>query len=157
MSELLPGRQGPCAVSLLDDEDVSLAVGRRLGREILAYQGIVYDMPREQLLCLLSMAGFADSADECSCVAGMVVKLLKKADILPLVTEHKGMELAARCLISLGIFMKAMVERTSRTNAPPPHFYRSVGRNMLVQKGRTDVAEHFRNWEAFLQELFVIG
>ena len=79
MSDLLPGREGTSAVSLLDDADVGLLVGRRMGSELLSFEGVVFDLPVEQVLCLASMADFADSSEECTCVAGMICQLDRKS------------------------------------------------------------------------------
>ena len=72
-----------------------------------------------------------------------------------MVSEHRGKELAYRCLISLGIFKKAIVHRSERHGAPSPDFYRNIGRSTFVQIGKEDVGNHFLQWENFLSEMFI--
>ena len=84
------------------------------------------------------------------CIGG-----IRQVDILPMITEHQGRELAYRCLISLGIFKDALRTRSDRRGAPSPDFYRTIGILSFNQIGMTEISSHFIGWESFLAEMFV--
>lgn len=142
--------------TLQDDKDCRPAINRHIGNALAKTDEIIEDLPFEQIICTLSGAGFADSETECVCVARMVYVTISKKDILPLVTVHSGVELASRCLVSLGLFIKAIEERSKRRGAPTPQFYRGVGIMSCKRCDMGDIAQHFTNWEGYLGEHFAL-
>jgi hypothetical protein len=140
---------------LRHDPECGLAVAKHIGNAIARSDQIVEDMPFEQVLCLLSRAAFAASEDECACVARMFMHVIRKTDVLPLVTVHSGIELSSRCLVSLSLFIRALETRCRRRGAPAPCFYREQGIKCCRLCDMEDVAEHFSNWEGFIGEQFV--
>ena len=87
-----------------------LMIARQVGKK-LNPQGVMLSSTRDQLLALLSQAEFANSDSEVVYVAGVLMHVLPKKDILPFVAEQKGYELASRCLVSLGLFIKHMYHK----------------------------------------------
>ena len=71
-------------------------------------------------------------------------------DIFPLITEHKGKELAYRCLISLGFFNSALESRCKRRGSPSPSFYREIGIKTFNELKMVEISKHFLNWESFI-------
>jgi len=142
--------------SLQEDDDCRPIVNRHLWSAMAKSDEFIEDMPFEQIICTLAGARFATSETECTCVAKMMCLTLPKSDILPLVTVHSGLDLASRCLISLGLFFRAIEERCKRRGAPPPRFYRNVGIMSCKKCDMDDVAQHFTNWESYLGENFAL-
>lgn len=136
-----------------DSQKIRLSVARHVGKT-LQEQGLVLAPSTEQLFALMSMANFADSDLECVYVAGVIRHLLPRKDILPYAIDHKGYELASRCLVSLGLFYKAMERRTKKQGAPEPSFYREIGKSTFSQIGAQDVSNNFERWEGFMSEVF---
>lgn len=152
--DVLFEKGGSSLVSLYGDNDTRHLVQRHIATHLMSSDAIVNDRPFDQCICLLSQANFADSETECAAVARSLLMVVSKPDVLPLCTEHRGLDLAARCLISLGLFLKALEERERRRGAPSAGFYRTVGEKEYNVCGMDDVACHFRKWEGFLGEMF---
>lgn len=132
-----------------------LLIEREIGKQILDYQDIIKELPLTQLMFVASMSPFASSSNECYTVAEIVYWGINTKDILPMVSEHKGKELAYRCLVSLGIFKKAIIHRSERHGAPSISFYRNLGVSTFIQIGEEDIGNHFQQWENFLSEMFI--
>ena len=152
LQECVIKQKGKAAWNLLQDESSAPAVRKRIGYDIAGSDEIITTMAFDQLKLVMSASCFADSDDECVDVAKLVYYLINKKDMLPLVSSHHGIDLASRCLVSLSLFMRAMVERSRRRTYPPPHFYRQVGMNALSEIDMVSVSVHFDNWAGFVGE-----
>ena len=113
-------------------------------------------MPFDQIKLIISSACFADSDTECVEVARMIYRLIGKKDIFPLISIHRGLELASRCLVCIGLFKKSMVERTKRKSYPTYEFYRRVGIKTLDSIEMEEISNHFDNWTLFIGEMLYI-
>ena len=142
--------------SLWEDKNSRLLLEKEIGKQLLSSDQIIDELSLAQLMLIMSLATFADSPEECHDVAEVVYWGLKKVDIVPLVSEHKGKDLAYRCLISLGFFKKAMVARTNRFGTPSVDFYRSQGISAFHTIGKNDIGRHFVHWEYYINEMFVV-
>ena len=152
LQECVTNRHGKAAWSLLQDESTAPAMRKVIGYGIVGSDEILTTMAFDQLKLAMSASCFADSDEECVDVARLVNHLINKRDVLPLVSFHHGIDLAARCLVGLALFRKAMLERTRRRTYPPPDFYRQVGMNVLVEIEMAPVARHFDNWTGLVGE-----
>jgi hypothetical protein len=141
---------------LRHDPDCGRIIAQHIGNAVARSDHIIEDLPFEQVECLLSRVMFADSEEECICVAKMFCHVIRKKDILPLVTVHGGIELCSRCLVSLSLFVEALETRCRRHGTPAPCFYREQGIKCCRFCDMAEVAEHFVNWEGFIGEQFVI-
>ena len=117
----------------------------------LLKSGPVWVKPFDQILLVVMQADFAETDQERVSVASILC--VPRKTVFPMVTEHRGLELAGRCLISLGLFGHAMEARKQR-GYPPPCFYRNVGKSTFAKAGMQEISEHFEKWEWFLGELF---
>lgn len=154
IEELYSGKEKEALLSLSEDRTIRSQVARQINKK-LTDKGIVLNFSDEQLMIILSQAEFANSDDECAYVAGVVKRYLKTAEVLPFTIEHKGYDLASRCLISLSFFYRALEKRWKYHSAPEPNFYREVGKKTFWDIGRQDVSDNFEKWENFMQENFV--
>ena len=136
-----------------DDPSLRHQIARQVGRKLMKSSEVL-PLGNEQFLALISLASFADSDDECIYVYGVLKHNLTNKYPFPLITEHKGYDLASRCLVSLGFFYRNMEKRTRYYGTPEPEFYREVGQDTFKKLGRRDVSEHFTSWEGFFQEVF---
>ena len=154
--QLYPEKESDALVELWNDESSSIRhlIAKNIGKRLQANKEIL-GHPNEQLMALLSLAGFANSEEECVYVYGVVKSHISNPDPFPLVSKHKGYDLASRCLVSLGFFEQQMEKRTIRYQAPKPEFYRNVGAKTFQTIGRNDVSEHFQYWEYFFKEILV--
>jgi len=143
---------GKDAWNLLQDESSAPSMRKCIGYGIVGGDSIITTSPFDQLKMMMSTSGFADSDEECIDVARLVHHLINKIDVLPLVSTHNGMDLAARCLVSMSLFNKAMLERSKRKAYPAPYFYRKVGIKVLSEIDMESVSIHFDNWAGFVGE-----
>lgn len=104
-----------------------------------------------QLIILFSQADFS-TLQEAFLVASIFRTYGTRSDVLPLVTEHQGVALAGRCLVSLSLFPERMDFRRERYAAPPKDFYRVAGIKAFSNLGRTDIAENFDKWTGYVRE-----
>lgn len=139
---------------LWDDKNCRLLIEQQIGIKLLENQEIIQDSPWVQILCITSLASFASDDQECIMVANILSWGMTKTEILPLVSEHKGKDLAYRCLISLSFHTKAIERRHQRRGAPSPDFYRHVGQQSFHQLNMPEIEAHFNKWTAFLPEMF---
>jgi len=139
-----------------DDASIHYIVRQQIGTKILAAPNTLIDSePDSQIMCIVSLAPFADSEDECVTVSGIICWGYRRPDVSPLVTEHQGKELAARCLLTLSFF-RGVLERRFRHGGPSPDFYRRVGMKAFHDIGMEELVAHFRKWETFLPEVLVV-
>lgn len=167
------GKQ-PEYVRTLAEEEKSLAVMcRAAGRELLNEwkDQVICARTFEQVLAIVSQASFTNSPDEHISVARIILHCIDKKDIPPYVIDaflnekfhmlqkHQktlvAYDLGARCLVSLGMFEKALMRRHSRRGSPDTVFYREVGKRTLAYAGLNSVSAHFQPWEDFMKEYFV--
>lgn len=142
--------------TLWEDENSRLFIEQEIGKELIESDKILDQSPLAQLMLIMSLSTFADSPEECHEVAEVVYWGLEKTDVVPSVLEHKGKDLAYRCLISLGFFKSAMVARTNRYGAPSVDFYRSQGISAFHTIGKNNISRHFVHWECYINEMFVV-
>lgn len=155
INNLFSQSQSEAIIKLWKDADSRSLIEKEIGKQILNSQKILATLPFTQLMFITSMASFATSLEETSDVASIIFWGINKKDILPLVSEHVGKELAYRCLVSLGFFKQAIIMRTERRAAPPLEFYRSAGIKAFKSIGEVDISNHFCLWENYISEMFV--
>jgi len=89
---------------LWEDQNSRLLLQKEIGKQLLSTEEFIDELPLTQLMLLTSLSTFSNSEEECTNIAAIIYWGIKKTDILPMITEHSGKELAYRCLISLGFF-----------------------------------------------------
>jgi len=139
---------------LWEDTNSRLLLEKQIGQKLLENRDIINDLPLTQLMLVSALSPFAESSNECYRAAEILYWGIHRTDILPLVTEHQGKDLAYRCLISLGMFKMAMYKRYQYHGAPSPNFYRRVGEESFKRIGMNDIGKHFYQWESFIGEMF---
>jgi len=139
---------------ILDGEDYNSML-KDVGKEIITSDGLIEKNPYEYFKAIVVQADFSNSDDECMNVVHLLNKfILNENDfVLPYFTEHKGLDLASRCLCGLSFFYEA-ISRPLRQGAPRPSYYRSVGKGVLKRYNMDSVSSHFEQWEHFLREYF---
>jgi hypothetical protein len=105
-------------------------------------------------ICLNS--SFADDENECFTVSVLLYKNIKTLNILPLVTEEHGLNLASKCLVSLSLFHDRLEWRRQRYGYPGGDYYRKVSVLILKQHDHNNIARHHRQWEQFIGEMFIL-
>jgi len=153
LREAVESKFGKAAWALLCDEGSATHVRRKIGPRMTCDDGIVTDMPFEQLMMATCSADFASDDEERVSVARMIHWLIDKPDALPMVHCHRGFDLASRCLVSISLFRRAMEWRTRFRGCPTVGFYRAVGIGASRASGMDGVAEHFDNWSGFIGEM----
>jgi hypothetical protein len=110
--------------------------------------------PRDQLLNMLFEAGIGKD-EEVYYVSNIILSHLRNtSDILPLVTEHQGLNLASRSLVSLGFF-PAYLEHLNRFHGfPKPGFYFEVCKSEFFKAGKIDLSLHLRDWIYYFNNRF---
>jgi len=155
IDNLFSKSQADAIRTLWEDNNSRFLLEREIGKQLFDNEELLEQLPLAQLIFLMSLATFADSSEECYDVAEVVHWGLKKTDIVPMVTEHHGKDLAYRCLISLGFFKQAMIARTNRRGAPSVNFYRHHGISAFHHIGKDHIGRHFIQWECYINEMFV--
>ncbi len=105
-------------------------------------------------ICLNSP--FADDENECFTVSVLLYKNIKTINILPLVTEEHGLNLASKCLVSLSLFPDRLEWRRQRYGYPGADYYRKVSILILKQHEHANIAKHHKQWEQFIGEMFTL-
>jgi hypothetical protein len=141
---------------LSDDRDTCFQVAKQVGKSIMERNEFIPGHSFETMAAIMSQAWFAEDENECLAISTMIMTLMKSKDILPLVSVHKNKSLAARCIVSLGLFRPALEMRHTRYGAPSPVFYRKVGISEFKNNDMSNISEHFLYWEGFLNEMFVL-
>ena len=151
--EIVPPQSVLAVTNLYNDMATRKIIQEELSNIFLNH-GIVLSEPTNQLLLIVSKANFADTEEECVLIASIIYRYCNQ-EVLPLVHQHHGMDLASRCLVSLSLFRKAMDVLHNHHGAPHPEFYRRVGIHAFSQTNHNQIANHFQNWENFLSEMLV--
>jgi hypothetical protein len=153
--ELYPQQEKRCAIEgLLSDEETRRPVISQLGRKMLSEGKILETDSVTQLFVFVSQADFANSEEECVNIAEIIHSYLRVNDIFPLVSKHRGKDLASRCLISLSLFYDGMRRNYQVHAAPKPEFYEVVGIKTFQEVGMNDISDNFVKWKYFLGEFF---
>jgi hypothetical protein len=152
---LYDGNDRKAILSLMEDKSCQHLISEAMGKKILESDQIILEDPLAQLLCMVSLAPFADSEEECVLVAAVIYWGRNQPDVFPMISEHSGQELADRCLISLSFYKGAMMRKFDRHGAPAPDFYRRIGIGTYKNIGRDDISAHFKQWESFIPEMLV--
>jgi len=155
IDKLFEKSQADAIRKLWEDNSSRSLIQQELGKKLIDSDDFIDEFPLTQIMFISTMSPFASSVNECYSVADVVYWGIHRVDILPLVSEHKGKELAYRCLISLSMFEAALVKRYNRYGAPSPSFYRKVGEKSFEQIGMNDIGKHFYQWENFIREMFI--
>jgi hypothetical protein len=156
INNLFTSPQANAIRQLWEDKSSRLLIEKEIGKQLLANNELLISLPLAQLMAIMSLARFSSSQTESYDVAAIVYWGAKTTDIMPMVTEHSGKELAYRCLIALGLFKEAMKAKTNRHAYPPITFYRTVGISSFEALGMIDISHHFCQWEGYLEEMFVL-
>jgi len=140
---------------LLEEKDSKFLIEQVVAKELMNKDEFTIENPWSQIRVIVSLSPFASSKEECYEVTDIIIWGAQEKDVLPMITEHQGYELAKRCLISTSFFEKRMESRCERYGAPSPAFYRQIGRSCFKQAGQPEIGSHFDKWTLFLQELFI--
>jgi len=155
IDKLFPKNQADAIRKLWADQTSRLLLEQEIGKKLISGETVLDKFPFTQLMLITSLSPFSNSEEESAIVASIIYWGIKERDILPMVAEHHGKELAYRCLVSLGMFKKALIVRWKRYAAPSPVFYRNVGIRSFSQIGMEDISNHFQRWENFMSEIFL--
>jgi hypothetical protein len=110
--------------------------------------------PKDYILsfCANSNIGNFREAEE---VVDIIFHHLRNTkDIIPAVTEHQGLQLANRGLVSLSFFRDYMLHLHNRYGYPKPDFYIEKSKIEYEGAGKDYLSMHFESWIDFLQETF---
>lgn len=149
--------------SLWRDKELRLLIKQQIGRKIIEQEKIIVDAPFSQLILIVSLSPFAETEQECVNMASIIYWARNKVDILPYLINHidyesghvNYKEFAYSCLISLGFFKKALVQRFQRRAAPSPSYYRQAGAYSFDKIGMDGISHHFAKWENYIGEMFI--
>jgi hypothetical protein len=147
------------SIKKLYREDLSIhdMLKRALGQKILESKDKILTTNALDILCFLCLnSPFADDENECYTVSVLLYKNIKTLDILPLVTEEHGIDLASKCLVSLSLFSDRLEWRRQRYGYPGADYYRKVSMLILKQYEHNSVAKHHRLWEQFIGEMLTL-
>lgn len=140
-----------------DDSSLHALLKKAFGQKILNAKNKVLITNALDIFCFLCLnSPFADDENECYTVSVLMYKNIKTLDILPLVTEEHGMNLASKCLVSLSLFKERLEWRRQRYGYPGADYYRKVSTMILKQHEHHNVARHHKLWEQFLGEMFTL-
>jgi hypothetical protein len=141
----------------VDDPSLHDLLKQAFGKKILERKDKFLTTNALDTLCFLCLnSPFADDENECYTVSVLIYKNIKTLDILPLVTEEHGLNLASKCLVSLSLFSDRLEWRRQRYGYPGADYYRKVSKLILKQYGHNNVANHHKLWEQFLGEMFIL-
>lgn len=115
---------------------------------------IIADYPRERIISMTHEASFKKKDSEAVFVGNVVYSLIRSNDIIPMVTEHHGLQLAARGLVTIGFFPEYMNYLTQHRGYPKIDFYMGVCKKELEIHGRSDVANNMENWTEHLHSIY---
>ena len=155
IDKLFVESQAKAIQKLWEDKDSRFLIQKEIGKKLLDNDKMVDEFPLTQVMFIVSLSNFADSESECYNVAEIIYWGMHRIDIMPMVTKHKGKDLAYRCLITLGFFKQGLIKRWERHAAPSPSFYRQVGIQSFENIGMNDIGNHFYQWENFMSEFFI--
>lgn len=140
-----------------DDASIHDCLKKALGSKILEKKEKVLITNALDILSFLCLnSPFADDENECYTVSVLIYKNIKTIDILPLVTEEHGLNLASKCLVSLSLFRDRLEWRRQRYGYPGTDYYRKVSKLILKQHDHNNIARHHKLWEQFIGEMFIL-
>lgn len=142
--------------TLWEDRSTHLLLEQEIGKEILNNDNLILEMPLTQIMFILTLSPFSSGENECHDIAEIIYWGMDKTDIIPMAFEHKGFDLACRCLLSLSFFKGKMKQRTERYGCPSVSFYRKIGIEAFRKIGKVDISRHFCQWEVFLGEVILL-
>ena len=154
IDRLFPEDKAVYVKRLLEDDSSRFLLEKEIAKMLLRDEDVVGVEPLAQIVVTVSMSTFASSKEECYDVAFILYWGIDKTDILPMITQHHGKELAYRCLISRSLFADRLEERRKRHGAPSGDFYKQMGIMSFNQIGMPDIGAHFDKWEGFIGEVF---
>lgn len=139
------------------DPSIHEMLKKAFGQKILESKNKLLTTSPLDILCFLCLnSPFADDENECYTVSVLLYKNIKTLDILPLVTEEHGLDLASKCLVSLSLFRDRLEWRRQRYGYPGADYYRKVSILILKQHEHSNVAKHHKLWEQFIGEMFTL-
>jgi hypothetical protein len=155
IDKLFTASQSDAIRKLCEDKSSMPLIEQAIGQKLMGCDEVIDDLPLAQLMFLTSLSPFASSPNECHDIAEIIFWGIKQENIIPSIVMHRDRELAYRCLISLGLFKKTLMQKCNRHGAPSPDFYRNVGISSFRYIGKIEISNHFYKWELFLSEMFV--
>jgi hypothetical protein len=66
-------------------------------------------------------------------------------------------DFASRCLLTLGLYPEALEQKQRRSANPSPDYFRAQGTQAFVEINQDFIAEHFLEWEKFMQAKFHVN
>lgn len=151
----------PKAVQLIrdlynDDIEYRETMYKAFGKKIIESQDkFLTAKPLDILALICNTASFADDKNECHTVAVIIYKHIQNPNPLPSLLDDKQFEFAEKTLVSLSFFNDALIHRWKRRGAPSPDFYRQCSEAIFSKNHLENIAEHHRQWESFLCEIFI--
>lgn len=112
----------------------------------------ILEYPQAQLFSLLYEGKIGDD-EEVNYISGMILHFLRNTkDIIPKITEHYGVDLAARCFISTSFFKEHLEHLTKFHGNPSYKFYLELEQKEFILVGKTKLADHVKDWAGYIQE-----
>jgi hypothetical protein len=158
IDELYTAKEGSSIKSLfLEDPDLKKSILDAIGSKVfLDKHKILLSKPIDIIYIVCLMSKFASSEDECFRVAVSIFQhFTNTKNILPMMSEDKGLLFATKTLISLSFHLPALKKRWEFHGAPSPDYYRQISKTVFCIYGQEDLAEHHEQWENFLSEFFI--
>ena len=139
---------------LLQDDDCKKLLLKNVSSELQDYGDIIWAYPKDQILAIAMQPDFAE-LDEGFYVGNVIINYMTESkDLLPMISQHRGLELAERGLICLSFFYEHMEMRCERYGAPSPEFYVEMVKKTYIMEGMRNLAENFSNWQEYLHSQF---
>ena len=155
INELFERKDSIIINDLIRDKNIEKLMVKEIGKKLLDNDNIILESPINQLILMVANSTFADSEEECCTIVSIIQWGIRTTDIIPMASEHRGRDLAYRCLLSLGFLQKYMYYRYKIRAYPHPSFYRNIGSQSFKNIGMTEISNHFDKWENFISEFFV--
>ena len=124
------------------------------GQKLQSSKNLVYGNMFSMIYYICSTAKFT-TPNECYKVSQIIYNFHNVREPLPLISEHKGIDLAERIFISLCFYSKQLQHRSKFNNYPSIEYYREVCYELFLASNNKDIASNLRKWELFLQERFI--
>jgi len=115
---------------------------------------LIMNYPRERIVALMHEASFKKHDSEAIYVGNIVYGPIRSKDIIPMVTEHQGLQLAARGIVGIGFFREYMEHLNQYRGYPKVEFYMGVCKKELKIHGKEDIADNMENWTNHLHTIF---
>jgi hypothetical protein len=150
--DLFAENQPEYVKNLLQEKNLRVRMCESCKKELFSNKKILSFHSFDQLVSLMTNDFFEYTDEECCQVANLFYRTLRFKRILPLFVDDEGLDLASRCLISLGFFYDALENRSVRYGAPKPEFYRKVGKKVILNMEMKDLHNNFNNWENYFRD-----